>query len=154
MNNVYVIEAWLGLLLFLTVLLAVLLATRPARRSHTSYSLFHEWTLWNYTTESLKNRIEAQQELIKVLKRQQNIYLDMFALLQKQGYLVQDTGPDRITPEAFARLFYSTYERLAPECGYVPVSNWDSLSESGRQLLVATSTEILKELYGTKKEII
>ena len=54
------------------------------------------------------------------------------------------------SPEAVARLFHETYERLAPEFGYrtreASAKPWDEVPEQNRALMVATVREVLAVL--------
>ena len=54
------------------------------------------------------------------------------------------------SPEAVARLFHETYERLAPEFGYrtreASAKPWDEVPEQNRALMVATVREVLAAL--------
>ncbi len=54
-------------------------------------------------------------------------------------------------PEAFARLFHETYERLAPAYQWPTVGRrtacaWVDLPENNRRLMVATAEQILQLL--------
>lgn len=59
-------------------------------------------------------------------------------------------APAAPAPEAAARLFHETYERLAPEFGYktreASAKPWDQVPEQNRALMVATVREVLAVL--------
>lgn len=54
------------------------------------------------------------------------------------------------TPEALARFFHETYERLAPEHGYetrkASAVPWEQVPERNRALMIATCAEVLAKL--------
>lgn len=58
-----------------------------------------------------------------------------------------------MTPEELARLFHSTYERLAPDFNYrtreASAVPWDEVPEQNRNLMIAVATEVLAALGET-----
>lgn len=55
-------------------------------------------------------------------------------------------------PEALARLFHETYERLAPVYGYkrTGARPWDDLPPANRELMVAVCAEVLNHLHAAE----
>ncbi len=55
-----------------------------------------------------------------------------------------------MTPEQLARLFHTTYERLAPAYGYetrrASAVPWDEVPAPNKALMVAVATEVLAAL--------
>ncbi len=53
-----------------------------------------------------------------------------------------------ITPEALARAFHETYERLAPSYGYetrrASAVPWEQVPENNKQLMIAVCEELLR----------
>jgi hypothetical protein len=62
-----------------------------------------------------------------------------------------------VSPEALAKLFHGTYERLAPRFGYKTRSKsakrWENVPEQNRLLMIATCAEVLKRLERSQRDI-
>lgn len=63
---------------------------------------------------------------------------------------------DTITPEALARYFHESYERLAPYHGYETRTDsavaWELVPERNRKLMIATAAAVLDHLRSPQPE--
>ena len=55
-----------------------------------------------------------------------------------------------MTAEGLAKIFHSTYERLAPQYGHTTnratAVPWDQMPEKQKQLMLAVCTEVLRQI--------
>lgn len=61
-------------------------------------------------------------------------------------WVVSGLGISQAGPEALARRFHETYERLAPDFGQIreaPVVPWEQVPQVNRDLMVAVCAELL-----------
>lgn len=62
---------------------------------------------------------------------------------------------EALEPEKLARLFHETYERLAPECGYVTRKDsavpWEDVPAPNKRLMVAVAEVVARAALGDEQ---